>query len=216
MSTIKLDAERMTAVDSDMFSTGSPTGCSTPCPDAVNEFNRALEGKNEHHRDAGDQNSARKDDDAPDDAGTLCGDTVLQSLFGNRNLTAMEKAAESASAPPSTDMTALVTSVADQILVSDPRLSGQTEVRIMINDSILPGTELHLTRGADGLLTITMLTSDAAAHQSLVAAQDTLKTCLEQHESSPVRIDINQRSEAESGDQRRRSRGLVDMVEKNA
>lgn len=158
------------------------------------------------------------DKDLLDNTSSQClsGDAVLSSLFGNRMLQQVKTPVEPAVDTPSIDLESLASTVADRILVSDPKLSGMAEVRIMINDAYLQNTELHLTRDADGMLTVTMLTSDTATHQTLVAAQDVLKNRLEQQENIPVRIDISQHSDAENGDMRRRSRGLEYSMEKNA
>ena len=83
-------------------------------------------------------------------------------------------------------------------------------MRIRLGGDVLPGTEITLTRGTDGLLSVRLATTDAASFQTLVGAQDSLKGRLG-HLEKDVRVDVvSERggAEAENNDARRQSRGF--------
>ncbi|MDR2935058.1 MAG: hypothetical protein LBV70_04160 [Candidatus Adiutrix sp.] len=102
----------------------------------------------------------------------------------------------------------LVRGLVGEILVSPADQPG--EVRLKVNESLLPGTEIILARDADGLLTVSLVSGRADSFQTLVAAQDSLKAALAAQERDGVRVTVS-RTEAgagEDGSAERRSRGL--------
>lgn len=114
-------------------------------------------------------------------------------------------------AGPQGDVDGLWDSVAERILVAQTpsqTLGGAQEVRILVGD-VLPGTEISLTRHADGSLTALMVTDHAGAFQTLVSGRDELRQRLERTGENAVHIEIRSRGEEDAADMRRRSRGLV-------
>ncbi len=101
------------------------------------------------------------------------------------------------------EMDALTTMMADRILLSDPKAHMVT-VEISLADLALPGTTVQLTRSLDGLLAVNLMTHDAAAFQTLVAAQAELKIKLEAVETGFVRVDVYHGDEQQSGKQQQR------------
>ena len=106
-------------------------------------------------------------------------------------------------------MGALAEKLVERILVSGP--DGGHEIRLTLGKDVLPGTEIRLQRGSDGVLSVQLATDNAASFQTLVGAQESLKARLGSFEKD-VRVEvISERggAEAESGDGRRQSRGSM-------
>ena len=102
---------------------------------------------------------------------------------------------------------ALAEKLVERILVSGP--DGGHEIRLTLGKDVLPGTEIRLQRGSDGVLSVHLATDNAASFQTLVGAQESLKARLESFEKD-VRVEVvSERggAEAENGDGRRQSRG---------
>ncbi|MDR2164525.1 MAG: hypothetical protein LBO79_02620 [Zoogloeaceae bacterium] len=99
-----------------------------------------------------------------------------------------------------------------QILVARPEETGHSEVRLRVQDGLLPDTEIRLTRGADGLLSVTLSTGRDDAFQTLVGAQSALKDLLNAREKQEVRLTVIDTRDAQGdGDAGgRRSRGLME------
>lgn len=128
----------------------------------------------------------------------------LDTLFAGRTAQTAETAAPSGDAP---DLGALAEKLVERILVSGP--DGGHEIRLTLGKDVLPGTEIRLQRGSDGVLSVYLATDNAASFQTLVGAQESLKARLGSFEKD-VRVEvISERggAEAESGDGRRQSRG---------
>lgn len=113
------------------------------------------------------------------------------------------------SSGPSSGMDDIQTALVERILVSTPE-SGGSEVRILLSDGALPGTEIRLARGADGMLVVDLLTDDASSFQTLVAAREALKARLEETEKGGVRVDVTDNARPDDGNAERRSAGYMD------
>ncbi len=139
--------------------------------------------------------------------------SLMESLFGAR-LGGMREAPVGSVRPSSSasgDVGELVDALVERILVSEPA-RGNPEIRITLGDGVLAGTELNLTRATDGQLLVRLACADAAAFQTAVGAQDSLRTALE-HVGENARVEVT-RGDAEGGnegDSRRRSRGLEEL-----
>ena len=124
----------------------------------------------------------------------------LDTLFAGRTAQTAETAAPSGDAP---DLGALAEKLVERILVSGP--DGGHEIRLTLGKDVLPGTEIRLQRGSDGVLSVHLATDNAASFQTLVGAQESLKARLESFEKD-VRVEVvSERggAEAENGDGRR-------------
>jgi type III secretion system needle length determinant len=140
----------------------------------------------------------------------------MRSLFAERlgtppptNAVQEVHAAPAGSAAPRS--TEMVERLVEQILVSPPDQAGEKEVRLMVRNSVLPDTEIRLSRGTDGLLSVTLATGRGDAFQTLVAAQAELKQALDAREDREVRLIVvdTQDAGAEEGRSDRRSRGYT-------
>lgn len=130
----------------------------------------------------------------------------METPFSNRlNAPQVNPTAALQAAPPSGE---LIDTLVDRTLLSQSK-DGSSEIRISLNNSMLPDTEIRLVRGNDGQLTVHMLTNNASSFQTMVAAQDTLRLRLEQQEMN-VRVEVSSQTEQENNDSRRRSRGYME------
>lgn len=77
----------------------------------------------------------------------------LDTLFAGRTAQTAETAAPSGDAP---DLGALAEKLVERILVSGP--DGGHEIRLTLGKDVLPGTEIRLQRGSDGVLSVYLAT----------------------------------------------------------
>jgi len=117
-------------------------------------------------------------------------------------------AAAPAAGRPEPDLEELVRGLVGEILVSPADRPG--EVRLKVNENLLPGTEIILARAPDGLLTVSLLSGRADSFQTLVAAQGALREALAAQEGDGVRVSVSRAGAGagEDGSADRRSRGL--------
>lgn len=138
---------------------------------------------------------------------------LMESLFSGRMNGAQAEAVRSADAASGAqgELGELVDKLVERILVSEPG-KGNPEVRITLGEGRLAGTELSLTRAADGQLFVRLSCADAASFQTAVGAQDSLKAALERSDVN-VRVEVTRGGTegGNEGDAQRRSRGLDDI-----
>ena len=80
--------------------------------------------------------------------------------------------------------------IVDRILVSDTNLNGKDEVRLMLKNSVLPGTEVRITRHG-GQLEIQLVTNNNDAYRLLNERQDGLQSYLNQRlKDSEVNVQL--------------------------
>ncbi len=90
--------------------------------------------------------------------------------------------------------------LADRILVATHN-DGSKEVRLTLSDKALAGTEIIINKSVDNILTVRFETSNANSFQTLVAAQDALKSTLETQNSN-VRVEVTQQRHDPQGESR--------------
>jgi type III secretion system needle length determinant len=157
----------------------------------------------------------RKEGDAPRFGQTLReenrhdGDlsSLMSSLFsermGGNPLAVREQqpqAVEVGAPAASSRVQDTVEQLVQQILVSHPDQAGDREVRLVLQDRVLPDTEVRLSRGADGLLSVSLLTGRDDAFQTLVSAQTALQERLAIHEQREVRVVVTQTQGGQTSD----------------
>jgi type III secretion system needle length determinant len=116
------------------------------------------------------------------------------------------EAAQQAETPAASD---LAEKLVSRILVSSPDSAGQ-EARLMVDPALLADTEIRLTRGPDGFLSVNLITSDQNALQALVEARGSLESALSRTEGPAFRVTVeDSRADAQGGgEQQGRSKGL--------
>jgi type III secretion system needle length determinant len=102
------------------------------------------------------------------------GDLILQGMTQKSDVSGVAPTAETAATFGPVQLDHIVQQVADRILVTPPGAGGQQEVRIMIKDSILPGTEVRITQHA-GQMQISLVTDSARSHDLLTQHQAALQ-----------------------------------------
>lgn len=132
-------------------------------------------------------------------------ENLFAGMFGAQQQGAGQAAQVGQAAPVGAPdaMDAVVDKMVDRILVSEPG-KGQQEVRLSFNDSALKGTEVTLFRSLDGQLNVKLNTTDAASYQTLVGAQDSLRTALERSGQN-VRVEANLSSNQQDNNPNQRS-----------
>ncbi len=131
---------------------------------------------------------------------------TLQASVMQNSATPVAAKTENVTAPHFTakEIDAMVTMLVDRIAVTDVKAHMVT-VEISLADTALRGTTVHLTRSLDGLLTVNVITNNAATFQTLVGAQIDLRMKLESLDSGMVRVDIFHNPQDQERKQNRRS-----------
>lgn len=99
------------------------------------------------------------------------GDVILQNM--SRKDGAMTATAEVGLSSTDVPLDTMVHQVVDRILVSPPGAGGQ-EVRILLKDSVLPGTEVRISQLA-GQMQIQLVTDSTRSHDLLMQHQASLQ-----------------------------------------
>lgn len=88
----------------------------------------------------------------------------------------------------------LINHMVEQILVSDPKFSQGSEVRLLlgINTGSLQGSEIILRRNLEGMLAVEINCHNQNQFKKFVEIRNDLKTALEQHEDQECYLLINQ------------------------
>jgi hypothetical protein len=186
-------------------------GRGAPSEENVDSFKAALHEKKTAGN--GDQSDLTRNDPAQNEhdciAGMFSGDNILRSM-PNLNPGGTGAVSDSANPLPGN----LASEIAERILVSGAdKADGTVEVRINLKDSILPDTEIILRRDGD-MLKITLLTTNASSHQTLVDAGPALKELLVKQRGTDenLSVEVALRSDSQGRQQddshNRRSRGL--------
>jgi type III secretion system needle length determinant len=103
----------------------------------------------------------------------------------------------------------LVEKLVNRILVAEDGLQGQSEIRLFLDENVLKDTEIRITRSLDGLLTVSLLTSDPNSFQTLAASRSDLQKGLESRENSAIQVNLDSAS-AGDGQADRRSQGYFE------
>ncbi len=93
----------------------------------------------------------------------------------------------------------LAQALVDKILVSQPRLDGAHQVMLQLNESVLPNTDITLTRDINGMLFVNIVSSDPMAYKKLMATKDVLEAELDSHEENSFRVELSYAGAATDG-----------------
>jgi type III secretion system needle length determinant len=177
----------------------APTSTPKSSPHAAEqgEFDRLM-----HRPDKRGNDGAKHDNpntpDQPEDLSSLMGRLASERLGAP---TAQEHSvAEVGASATSEGPDDMLDKLVQQILVSDPEQTGDSEVRLVVQESLLPDTEIHLSRGADGILSVTLATGQSGAFQTLVSAQTELRALLSAHEQQDVRLVVTNTNDSQTSD----------------
>ncbi|MDR2442232.1 MAG: hypothetical protein LBE31_01770 [Deltaproteobacteria bacterium] len=148
-----------------------------------------------------------QDDNPPDSLSSLISaamggykDPILESKI--------QTTLEPIASPGTQSTIELAEKLVSQILVSESGAANQ-EVRLIVDSSVLKGTEIQLNRGSDGFLNVTLITSDPNSLQTLVQARDSLEQALSRTEGTSFKLSVEDSLDGQdSDDPNKRSRGL--------
>lgn len=199
MSNMKLDNARLDKIIDRSETARTETG--TPTEKDISLFEREMKTHGEK------QNSHEQEQKQNNDGSQSAPSSAFESIFSMAFSSVKESGIQEITAPiPKPNE--LTENLVERILVSDPKSADQ-EVRIKLNESVLPDTEIRITRHNDGSLHIQLNSENANSFQTLAAQQFELKTRLERIENTPIIVEVNSQNREES-DRNRRSRGLFD------
>jgi len=104
--------------------------------------------------------------------------------------------------------------IADRILVSDPELSGRQEVRIMLKESVLPGTEIRIRKEGDSVQ-IQLVTTSNDTFILLSDRKDQLQGHLHSRlgERVSVGLEFNETGAGQGDGRSRQRRNMYDEME---
>jgi type III secretion system needle length determinant len=131
------------------------------------------------------------------------GESILHGLF-SANKSASPEAllqADGAGGPNLRDLAAL-SEIADQVLVSSSE-SSQREIRIHVKDSLIPETDIRLSRQG-GVLSVHLVTTNEQSAHFLAVHRERLQQQLENRLGETVRVDVQGEDSTDSGDGRSR------------
>jgi type III secretion system needle length determinant len=133
------------------------------------------------------------------------GESILHGLYSASNPASLGGGQASAADVSSPDLAAL-SEIAEQVLVSSPE-SSQREVRIQIKSSLLPETDIRLSRQG-GVLSVHLVTTNEQSAHFLTMHKDGLRQQLENRLGETVRVDVQGDSAASSDGRSRQQRDL--------
>jgi type III secretion system needle length determinant len=161
------------------------------------------------------------DDSEKEGEGKGTPEDVAQSSPGDAILLGMSRTAPAAVQDPAAmagaSLDNIVQQIADRILVSDPATSGGArEVRILLKESALPGTEIRILQEA-GKLQVQFRTDNARVQELLLQNQSSLQTLLnERLEKHEVVVDVamDSRGQDTNDGRSRQQRNLQEEIER--
>jgi type III secretion system needle length determinant len=202
-NSIKTGSARPEYTDNRPHASRSPDG---PLPEAKENFEKAM---SEKRKGGPDENGNSDRENGQNGQAMPSAASLMSSLFEGK------MSAVAAAPPAAPNLDELVDDLVQRIFVSAPKSGTPTEIRLQLNASILPDTEIVMQRGQDGLLSVLLATGNASSMQTLVSAQQSLREQLEKH--GPVDVRVNSAEESRQGDNdaNRRSQGLVEYGPEN-
>lgn len=150
----------------------------------------------------------QKTGEMPGEKRDTAGDSILQAFQSRTVSTSKEPAAAMASRSKISDV---ATQIADRILVSDPSLDGKQEVRIQLKESVLPGTEVRISKEG-GSIRVELTTVNADSYRFLAEQQTGLQDHLKTRLGENVQVQVTT-AETQGDTQDGRSRQQRDLYE---
>lgn len=137
-------------------------------------------------------------------------DVILAGFKQRLDEVAPSKPADAAERPQAT-FSELVRDVAERILVGESGPAGQQEVRIVLKDEVLGGTEVRITEH-EGAVQVTFVAGTKDAEQLLEAQREGISRALGERLDRDVRVEVTDREHADAqpqNDGRSRNRRSV-------
>jgi len=179
-----------------------------PCKEDVNSFEELMNSKEQKAQGYFQNDDPQKQSMQESNDMFSNMTSPLEAFFAGKIDSSMQSSSTESISTPSTIPEDIATNLVDRILVGSPK-DGGTEVRISLNNDVLPNTEIQLLRGNDGTLSVKFITGDSNSFQTLVEAQNTLQTKLEA-QGERVRINVSSETHQEGNDANQRSQGYME------
>lgn len=153
-------------------------------------FEEALQGKDKEGRSGKASSQGGSSSELSDLFSSL-----LSGMGGNAGNAGQQSAAvmagqEAVSSALPSDLQQLTDELVDKILVSDPKYTAGSEVRLTLGQGSgsLNGTEIVLRRDLEGMLTVEIACRNQEQFKKFVAVRNDLVQALQQHETQEVRL----------------------------
>lgn len=169
----------------------------------ANDFRDALDGDGE-----GSQQNKNADKDKPSTSSLFEGSNNPFSQMTNPLDSLANRSVAQAQATAQTSQSDVNSKLVETILVSQPDADSQ-EIRLTVSRDILPDTEIRISRDIHGTLNVSLISNNASSFQTLVGAQNDLKSLLEQSENN-VQVHVDS---GDAGDTSQQSRGFMEYEE---
>lgn len=176
--------------------------------DNAQRFEQALGGEenSSQHEKNEDENDSAQSQMQP---AFSPGDALLRAMFGGAPAVPIEEKSNLTNQEPK--LAALASEVAERVLVSDPASGESSEVRIILKDSVLPQTEIRISRNAGEML-VQFVTQSAESAEWLAAQQIAVQELLQERlRREKVRVEIQR--DARDSDENDASRGTRNPLE---
>jgi hypothetical protein len=135
------------------------------------------------------------------------GDAILRNLSGQTGDVDQTQAVQRP-APTDSSLSDMVNQVADRILVGQSSTTGQQEVRILLKDDVLGGTEIRVSENA-GAYEITFVAENKDIENFLATRQEQISTALGEKLDKDIKVAVTDRDGTpnQQGDERGRQQG---------
>ncbi len=156
----------------------------------------------EKKKEAFEKEMAKKDGDARNSKGESSqkGLTDLSDMFSafakqataqSSGIQSVQQAQAASQNMSISEIHDLAQALVDKILVSQSRLDGAHQVTLQLNQSVLPNTDITLSRDLNGMLFVNIVSSDPMAFKKLMATKDVLEADLDNHEKNAFRVELS-------------------------
>jgi type III secretion system needle length determinant len=211
--TNQINPQKTGAAGADALSPSEGKGKPEKKPDTslLGKFDQAMQGK-------GEKNQGGKGESGEQPGGMMSDLSAIfqkaQASVSGMGTTAASAAAQAAAPNPAEKLDGLV----DRILVSTPKPGEAQEIRITLNNDLLPGTEVRMSR-ADGELKVEFVVDKADSGRFLQTSRDDLSNRLANKLSDSVEVKLTYKEDHSGGESQdgrsRQQRNLYDEMEKN-
>lgn len=170
-------------------------------------FRRREGPDHQHGQDRGDSRGRDGDSSKTRTRGepepTPSGEAILRNLAPPSGVDATSEVERPA--PTDSSLSDMVSEVADRILVGESSATGQQEVRILLKDNVLGGTEISISEQG-GAIELTFAAATKDIENFLANRQEEIATSLGERLDREVKVAVTDRDRAssQSGDERGR------------
>lgn len=170
----------------------------------ADEFSSKLKDKDFNKEDGGDQKQKMSEKSLPRSPGGA----ILESMQSQIKGGDMKAEAQG------TRLSDTINEIVDKLLVSESSLSGKDEIRISLKESVLPGTEVRISKDG-GAVRIELVTTSDQSFQLLTSEKSVLENNLKDRLKDNVSVEVrfNESGREDNEGRSRQQRNIVDEQE---